>query len=97
MNRLRPFSAIFPTSLTSSEKIEKLFGGNWQILPKFHLTLPKFQLILPKFQLILPKNFSFPPKNWSLSSELFGNSLRGFEISRDNMLALSITFQHPTK
>ena len=90
MNRLRPFSAIFPTSLTSSEKIEKLFGGNWQILPKFHLTLPKFQLILPK-------NFSFPPKNWSLSSELFGNSLRGFEISRDNMLALSITFQHPTK
>ncbi len=90
MNRLRPFSAIFPTSLTSSEKIEKLFGGNWQILPKFHLTLPKFQLILPK-------NFSFPPKNWSLSSELFGNSLRGIEISRDNMSALGITSQHPTK
>ena len=83
MNRLRPFSAIFPTSLTSSEKIEKLFGGNWQILPKF--------------QLNLRKNFSFPPKNWSLSSELFGNSLRGIEISRDNMLALGITFQHPTK
>ena len=90
MNRLRPFSAIFPTSLTSSEKIEKLFGENWQILPKFHLTLPKFQLILPN-------NFSFPPKNWSLSSELFGNFLRGIEISRGNMSALGITFQRPTK
>ena len=88
MNRLRPFSAIFPTSLTSSEKIEKLFGGNWQILPKFHLTLPKFQLILRK-------NFSFPPKNWSLSSELFGNSLRGIEISRGNNVSSRHHFSAP--